>query len=267
MPATYDLGDVVALAVEVKNAAGTLANATAVTLTVTLPDGTAATPAVANPSTGKYTASYSPTVAGRHVVRWVATGTNASAFTDAFTVTDASDYGLVGLDDVKRHLNITASTSDEELRAVLFAATAAAEDYLNRPLRRMNKTRTFYSPIGNGRILTLSQPDIASITAITEDGEALTADDYDADLNAGIVRRVGNAWEYPTVVQYVTVGLDSPAIRQAVLELCRHLWETQRGSLPLMPRGVDGMDTYNPAMSYSLPRRVTELLAPHRMPA
>ena len=265
--ATIDLGDVVPLSVQVRDANGALANAGAITLTITLPDGTSAVVSTANPTTGNYTASYTPTVAGRHVVQWVATGANACAFSDAFTVIDPTELGLVGLDDVKRHLNITSTTSDEELRAVLMAATTAAEDYLRRPLRRVPQTETFYTRNGNGRGLVLSRTDVASITEIVEDGDTLTADDYDADLNAGVVWRADcREWCYPTSVEYVTAGVDSPALRQAVLELTRHLWETQRGSMPMMPRGVDGMDAFNPAMGYSLPRRVTDLLAPYRMP-
>ena len=264
--ATIDLGDVVPLSVQVRDGAGDLANAGAITLTVTLPDGTTASVATANPSTGNYTAAYAPTQTGRHVVQWVATGANACAFSDAFTVIDPAELGLVGLSDVKRHLNITSTSSDEELRAVLMAATSVAEDYLRRPLRRLAKSQTFYTPTGNGRGLVLSSTDIASITEITEDGSALTADDYDADLNAGVVWRADcRYWEYPATVEYVTRGIDSPALRQAVLELTRHLWETQRGSMPMMPRGVDGMDAFNPAMGYSLPRRVLELLGPYRM--
>lgn len=265
--ATIDLGDVVPLTWQVKDGSGALANAGAVTLTVTLPDGTTASPSVTNPSTGNYTAAYTPTISGRHVVQWVATGANACAFSDAFTVTDPTELGLVGLDDVKRHLNITSTSSDEELRAVLMAATTAAEDYLRRPLRRVSQTETFYTRSGNGRGLVLSRTDVASVASVVEDGVTLSADDYDADLAAGVLwREDGAEWCYPTSVTFTSAGVDSPALRQAVLELTRHLWETQRGSMPMMPRGVDGMDAFNPAMTYSLPRRVTELLAPYRMP-
>jgi len=263
--ASYDLGDVVALAVEVRDSAGALADATAVALTVTLPDATTATPVVAHPSTGRYTASYTPAAAGRYTVRWVATGTNASAYTDAFTVLDPAELGLVGLADVKAHLNMTGTTSDEELRATLLAATAAAEDYLGRPLRRIGYTQTFYGPCGNGRGLVLDRTDIAAVTEVTADSTVLASSAYDADLNAGVLW--AGSWDYPVTVEYTTAPVESPALRQAVLELTRHLWETQRGSMPMMPRGVDGMDAFNPAMGYSLPRRVTELLAPYRMPA
>lgn len=264
--ATIDLGDVVPLSVQVRDGAGALANAGAITLTVTLPDGTSTVVSTANPSTGNYTAAYTPTQSGRHVVQWVATGANACAFSDAFTVIDPTDLGLVGLDDVKRHLNITGTSSDEELRAVLMAATAAAEDYLRRPLRRLSQTQTFYASSGNGRGLVLSRTDVASVASVVEDGTTLTAADYDANLSAGVVWRADcREWCYPTTVTYTTAGIESPALRQAVLELTRHLWETQRGTMPMMPRGVDGMDAFNPAMGYSLPRRVTELLGPYRM--
>lgn len=263
--ASYDLGDVAALAVEVRDSAGTLADATTVVLTVTLPDATTATPVVAHPSTGRYTASYTPAAAGRYAVRWVATGTNASAYTDAFTVLDPAELGLVGLADVKSHLNMTGTTSDEELRATLLAATVAAEDHLGRPLRRAARTQTFYTPVGNGRGLVLKHTDIASVTEVTADGTVLAATDYDADLSAGVLW--AGSWAYPVAVEYTTAAVESPALRQAVLELTRHLWETQRGSMPMLPRGIDGMDAFNPATGYSLPRRVVELLAPYRMPA
>jgi hypothetical protein len=265
--ATIDLGDAVPLSVQVRDANGALANAGAITLTVTLPDGTSTVVSTANPTTGNYSAAFSTSMPGRHVVAWVATGANACAFYDAFTVIDPAEMGLVGLDDVKRHLNITATTSDEELRAVLMAATSAAEDYLRRPLRRLALTETFYTRNGNGRGLVLSRTDLSEITEIVEDGVTLTSDDFAADLNAGVVWREDcREWCYPATVEFVTFGVDSPALRQAVLELTRHLWETQRGSMPMMPRGADGMEMFNPAMSYSLPRRVTELLAPYRMP-
>ncbi len=63
--ATYDLADVVTLAVAIRDNTGALANATAVTATITKPDGTTTAAAVANPSTGNYTTAYVPTAAGR----------------------------------------------------------------------------------------------------------------------------------------------------------------------------------------------------------
>lgn len=87
--AIYDIGDVVALAVAVTDSSGAAADAGAVTATIILPDGTTATPTVAHPAVGSYTTLYTPTTAGRYTVKWVATGVNASAFTDSFAVSQA----------------------------------------------------------------------------------------------------------------------------------------------------------------------------------
>lgn len=262
----YDLGDVVPLSVEVRDASGVLANAGAVTCTVTLPTGTTVVVSVANTGTGKYAATYSPSVTGRFSVRWVATGANASAYTDTFEIADPGDLALVSLDALKTHLNITGSSSDEELRSTLLAATSAAEGHINRPLRRGSRSQTFTMPKGNGCVLALQDTDLASIDSITEDGDTLTADDWRAELSPGVVWRypIGAAWSMPTTVTYTVQGIDTPALRQAVLELARHLWETQRGTMPMMPRDPDAFAPTGTA--YSLPNRVMELLAPYRMP-
>ena len=88
MTVLYELGDPVGLSMTVRNSSGNPANATAVALTITLPNATTVTPAVTNAATGVYTAAYTPTMAGRHMARWVATGTNASTFVEEFTVLD-----------------------------------------------------------------------------------------------------------------------------------------------------------------------------------
>ena len=56
-----DLGDVVPLAVTVKDSSGTAANTTTVSCTITLPDLTTTTTSVTNATTGSYTATYTPT--------------------------------------------------------------------------------------------------------------------------------------------------------------------------------------------------------------
>ena len=139
---TYDLGDVVPLGITITDSTGANANASAVTCTITLPDGTTSTGSVTNPSTGLYNCDFSPSQTGRHAVRWVATGTNASAYTDEFTVRDYADLGLLGLDEVKSHLNISATdtTLDEELRRFIDAATDLAEQYLGQILGRKTFT-------------------------------------------------------------------------------------------------------------------------------
>lgn len=82
----YDLGDVVSLAVAITDSTGAAANAGAVTCTITLPDDTTDTGTVTNTAVGQYAVVYTPPQSGRYTVEWVATGANASAFVDTFTV-------------------------------------------------------------------------------------------------------------------------------------------------------------------------------------
>jgi hypothetical protein len=118
--ATYDIGDVVTLTCTVRDAGGALADAGAITCTITLPDGTTAGPTPAHPSTGTYTATYTPAAAGRFAVKWVATGTNAGAFADDFTV--IGSVPLLTRSHLETHLQRTISAADQ-------ASADAACDY------------------------------------------------------------------------------------------------------------------------------------------
>ncbi|MBX6358141.1 MAG: hypothetical protein IRZ05_20120, partial [Micromonosporaceae bacterium] len=73
----WDLGDVVPLSVTVTSASGQPEDATAVHLTITLPDGSTVTQGpIASTSPGVYDYDYATMQAGVHRVRWVATGNN-----------------------------------------------------------------------------------------------------------------------------------------------------------------------------------------------
>lgn len=263
---TYDLGDVVTQAITITDSTGAAANAGAVSCTVTLPDGTTTSPSVTNPVTGSYTITYTPTQVGRHGVRWVATGANASAYTDAFTVCDPAEIPVVSLSEVKRHLNITATGSDEELRALITVAQAAGEAYTGRVFGRRTVTQT---ASGGRNAIALTSLPVLSVTAVTEDGNPLAADEYVTDLIAGVIYRAdGGTWNHAdplTVAVTYVAGYTAqpPTDRQGVLEMIRHLWDTQRGSMAMLPRGADD---YNPGTGYSIPRRVSELWDLYRIP-
>jgi hypothetical protein len=127
--ATYDIGDVVTLTCTVRDAGGALADAGAITCTITLPDGTTAGPTPAHPSTGTYTATYTPAAAGRFAVKWVATGTNAGAFADDFTV--IGSVPLLTRSHLETHLQRTISAADQaSADAACDYATALVEDVL-----------------------------------------------------------------------------------------------------------------------------------------
>jgi len=67
-------------------------------------------------------------------------------------------------------------------------------------------------------------------------------------------------------VTYVAGFVKPPmAAKQGVLEIIRHLWQTQRGSINVMSRTNSGDEFYS-SPTYSLPRRAMELLDPTSLP-
>src|SRR5688572_16483820 len=135
----YDLGDTARIAATVRDAGGTISNAVAVTLTITLPDGATTSPTVTNPPlvTGQYTVDYTIIQSGRHAWRLVATTPN-DAYSGVFNVREADSRAIVGLDDAKDHLNIarTTTTHDEELRKAIETVTDVIEHYVGTVVRR-----------------------------------------------------------------------------------------------------------------------------------
>ena len=276
---TYDLGDVVPLGITITDATGANANASAVTCTITLPDGTSSTGSVTNPATGQYNCDFQPSQVGRHSVRWVATGTNASAFTDDFTVRDYANIGLVSLNDVKTHLNIplTDTTSDEELRSFMDAATDLIENYLGIIIGKRTFTSELYD--GGNEFIRIMNPKVVSITSIYENGNLLNSNQYFVDPTGQRLYRLGSGTLYATnsygywtagvnnvSVTYVAGFANPPAaVRQGTLETIRHLWQTQRGAMNVMGRVLNGDEMYQ-TPTYSLPRRAMELLDPASLP-
>lgn len=277
--AVYDLGDVVALGVKITDANGNLANATTVVCTITLPDGSSATPTVVNSATGVYDVDYTPPMFGRYAVRWVATGANASAYADDFTVRDYADLGIVSLDEVKAHLNIPTATTthDEEIRRFIDAGSDLAENYVGCVLGRRSFVNEKYS--GNVDIIRLNNPRALSITSVYENGVLLDPAAYVLDPTGQRLTRVTTGslsgpnyfgiWApgaQNIVVSYVSGFVNPPAsAKQGVLEIIRHLWQTQRGPTSVVGRNQSG-DDFTQGTTYSLPRRAIELLDPVSLP-
>jgi len=261
--ATYDIGDVVTLTCTVRDAGGALADAGAITCTITLPDGTTTSPTPAHPSTGTYTATGPVSLEGLHGVLWAATGTNASAYRDSFTVL-AAGTPLLSLADVKARLNITDTTNDEELRRIAAAATARLAAETHRTLASVTQTATV-DMTGLGRtIVTLPKPCWLSITSVTDDGASVDADDWRLDeTGQTLTRRNGATWmgEVTVTGRAGVTGDDLAIAQQAALELTAHLWETQR-----VPMGRNSAPGPVPGMGYALPNRVSEMIAPLCLP-
>jgi hypothetical protein len=232
-----DLGDVYparALVWDDTVTPAVLANAGAVVLTITRPDGTTVLPAVVNASTGTYTASFTPTTTGRFVADWVATGVNACAFTDVFDVFDAGN-AIVSMADVRAHLNEPDGTDDEELRGFLLTASEWTVGRVG-PVGPTTCTDIGLIPGRDGVLVLRHSPVLSLTTIVGAFGWAGTYNvtGYTLDGPAGLaypnlgVAQVFGA--YPVTVTYQAGRTDVPAsVRLAVLMFVKTLWETQRG--------------------------------------
>ncbi len=226
-----DLGDTVTLAAECRDAAGALANATTVALTVTLPDGTTATPPPTNPpgTTGRYTHPYVTTQSGRHTARWVLTGgVPTQAWTDVFDVAPANPIALVGLERIKNRLKIPLATTvhDEDLRALIASVTDVIEDIVGVVVRR-SFTET-YSGQGGSAILLRRRP-VVSVTSVTVNGTLVN--DYSVNP-AGVLTRAGR---WPAGADNITATYvagrvaPSASVLDGAEDLIRINWRPQVG--------------------------------------
>jgi len=269
----FDLGATARLTAQCRDPGGTPVTADTATVTVTLPDGTAATPTAAETeTTGTYQADYVTTAAGRHAVRWVFAGP-AHAFTDVFDVRDEAPPAILSLADAKKHLNIPLDTTrdDDEVRFWNSATTRAVEYYTGpivpRSFTEQHSTR-------NAAVLVLLHTPVVEVTAVeaVRTGEVgYDVDDLAVDGDTGeVVRKDGGRlsgrlrWTYTagrTVIEEnITAGT------RIILE---HLWRTQRAGR----RGglAGGGDDYSvtepiPGLGYAIPNRALNLLEPDRLP-
>src|SRR3954447_22144628 len=128
-PQAVDVGDVVTLGVAITDDAGAAADAGGITLTVTQPDATPVTPAVTHSGTGAYNVQFPVTQAGRYLIRWVATGANASVYTDVLDVFAADPHYVISLADARDALGKTAAdvAGDNRIRLYMAAVTTVVE--------------------------------------------------------------------------------------------------------------------------------------------
>jgi hypothetical protein len=233
---TIDLGDPLPdLSVEVTDASGALADATTVTLTITLPDATTTAPTVTRDSLGVYSASYTPTQRGRHVASWAATGTNASAFTTVYNVVDPA-ASVVGLAEMQAYLQETRTSQQDAIRAVTEAATAAVEDYCNRAFRRTSYVEVYD---GGKPSVFLRHTPILSVSSVVENGTATTdyrVNNLTGQLTKGSAGLNVGLW-YPVVgALTVTYAAGAASIPQPVVEAVKmtaqSLYVEQAGRAP-----------------------------------
>jgi hypothetical protein len=277
-----DVGDPVPLSIFITDDNGNAANAGAVVLTITLPDGTPATPAITNPATGTYTVSpaFYTTQSGRHDVAWVATGANACDYNDTFFVQPAHSL-IISLAEARAALGTaTANTvKDEDLRSFISACTPTMEDICG-PILSTTRTETYD---GGGTQIALNYAPVVSVTTVIESygsnyaktltlqnrfaGGGSDAYGYDIDLATGIITRLaaGVAVHFPSgqrniqIVYIAGRAVITPNIILATRRLVKHLFQSEQQDYNPPQFGPESL-THTPS-GFTVPSEVIMLCA------
>ncbi|MEU1478887.1 hypothetical protein [Streptomyces sp. NPDC005760] len=261
----YDLGATARLTAECRNPGGALVTAATAVVTVTLPDGTTATPAAAETSTvGSYRADYVTAAAGRHTVRWVFTDP-AHAYTDSFDVREEAPPTVLSLQDAKELLKKQDPADDPLVRFWLEASTFAVE-YFTGPV--VVRTVTEDHQVGLVRSLALRKTPAISLVSVTSLQDGGT--DYDPSslhldpVTGAVTRKDGGQLLGPLQTVYRAGRPIIPANILAGAQLIlQHLWRTNAGP-GRSQRGMDDFDVTEPipGLGYAIPNRAVQMLNP-----
>lgn len=222
----YDLGDLVRLQLNTYDSAGLAADATAVTLAITLPDASAASIGAIGhvASSGVYTYNYPPAMLGAHVVDWTATGTNMARDRRRFDVYGATICDPAELRSRYPDLSSTATYPDSKVREAL---RASVEQWNKLAKVSMAPFAARITRLGDGcPELALPHVEVRSIVSLKIDGTTIDPTLYVLDGLAGIVRLTAGVFTLrKQVVLHYEHGLDSPpgavvdAVKQRAVEL------------------------------------------------
>jgi len=250
-------------------AAGTVA------LSITKPDGTLVSPApvpINSPvGSGKYFYDYTLPAPGLYCFAWTTTGPGTAPRPEYINV--RSFISIVSMAEVKQHLNKIKDTADDELGAYLMAATELVEDKVG-----ICVPRQFTSQVDTGRwqLVVPYRPVISvqSVASIWNGGpvwdNTASPGCLAADNEAGIIYQptMFDFWYGPWKTVYTCGRQQIPEKWiHAAKEQIRHLWETQRGSMPPAVLQGEEVFTATSGWTFSVPRRVLELLEADMVPS
>lgn len=244
-------------------------------LAITKPDGTQVTPAPVPvndpPGSGLYYYDYLLPAPGLYQFAWVTVNPGTAPRPEFINV--RSFISIVSTAEVKQHLNKVKDTDDDELGAYLMAATELVEDKVGICVPRQFTWRVSE---GRWQLVVPYRPliSVQSVASVWKGGPSWT-DPGDGsvlacDAEAGIVYQPSQMdfWWGPWDVQ-MTAGRQVIEERwvHAAKEQIRHLWETQRGSMPPALLQGEEVFTATSGWTFSVPRRVLELLETDMVPS
>lgn len=262
---------------------------TTVTLTVTLPDGTTASPSVTHSGNGGYTASLVTTQAGHHLVAWTAVdgSSHADAYADTFEVQPAADGTIVSLAEAKDILQLTGTAQfDARLQGLNASATKVVE-YMCGPVVQRTVTETLpargletmlsHAPVISlmpwtqvpaelaGLGITVPVPPSPMIRTAVAGIEYPAAQLY-CDLRRGVVTHTSRLpFYYCDYIWQYRAG--RPVIPNGMYEASRiileHLFQVMRGGTGAQDVAAGESVTMMPGFGFAVPNRALQLLAPY----
>jgi len=264
----YDLGATARLIAECRDPSGTLTTAAGATVTVTLPDGTTASPAASESGTGQYLVDYATVQPGRHVIRWVFTGP-ADAYTDSFDVREAAPPGILSLADAKTYLRLNSTLEDDELRSWIESITAGIEGTCGPVVVRTVTERVDFRRASSVALRAIPAIEVVSAAPLLTGGTGYVPADLDLDPGTGIVRRLDGGMLTGPLVFVTRVGrlVVPAALTAAARIILRHLWQTRQGpQRPQLGTGDFDVNEPTPHFGYAIPNRALQLMEPYRLP-
>lgn len=294
----YDLGSAVPagdITLTLADAAGAPANATPdPVLTLTLPDRSTATPAVANPVTGTYQlqAPYVTAQAGHHLWGWTWTGalTATTQAVDTFEVREAPDPTIISLAEARNILKIPAGVTgfDQEIRGYSQAVTEWVEytvgAVVTRQVTKLVRAQGTVlilpdTPVRTDLGTTLNTTNrrdgsttngLVSITPLLAYGFMYPVDDLIVDGPSGIVRHVaglpflysGDPYPQYRATWWAGRAVIAFGIYEASKIVLKHVWAVERGGVAAAA-AFGEEETTPTGFGFAVPNRAVQLLTPH----
>ena len=278
--ARYPAGQSIALSRTIKDATGTLTNASASALTVerSNADGSFTTTSYSN-ATNDGTGLYHWDIPLADIAtiahyQWSDDFTVGAFHAVGFgelDVFDPFDVAVLPLQDAKDTLNIPQATTmyDAALTSKIATIETNLERYIGGPIVNRTVTERVDMDSSSWEIKLGKRP-LASVTSIADVATGLPLDvtALDLDPDSRIVRRK-DGQQFVTNNGVVTVVYVAgwgttvpPAFGEAARIILQHLWETERGQSSVPQYG--GEETVTPpGFGYAVPNRALELLAPY----